>query len=120
MATAQSAGAVPPEITESDSWLLAAALIEDLRRDMNGRRGSRTSLSPDTDVLQRVAELLQGAIAYVIESGDYLAHPEGLPARMANALAAIVADLQDLRGGDAMRPPPRRRRGLRSRGYGAA
>jgi len=82
----------PPDITESAAWRSASALIEEERQHrINTPDYAPVALQGMGDV----SEMLQTVIAHVFDSIDYEAHIKSLPAQLARALAAIVADIQD-------------------------
>jgi len=90
-AAAQRAKA-PPDITESAAWRSASALVEEQRRH---RISTPDCVPVSLQGMGEVSEMLQAVIAHVFESMDYEAHITSLPAQLARALAAIVADIQD-------------------------
>jgi len=93
---------VPPEIIESAAWRSASALIEEARQ----RRINTPDYVPvSLQGMDDVAEMLQTVIAHVFDSMDYEAHDKSLPAQLARALAAIVVDIQDPQGRDAISVP---------------
>jgi len=82
----------PSDITESVAWRSALALIEEERQH---RINTSDYVPASLQGMGEVSEMLQAVIAHIFESMDYEAHIQSLPAQLARALAAIVADIQD-------------------------